>query len=141
VAGEREDADFDLESALAALCDAMPLPEHRLQVDPRVAKLPAAHLQTLFRLAQEALTNCAKHSRAKLVTLSIHVEERAVIATIEDDGIGMQGAKAGNGLRGLEERVSLLAGTMTLSSHGAGGCRLVVTLPLKDPRDAGRDNG
>lgn len=96
----------------------------------------AAEIETaLYRLAQEALTNIAKHAQARRVYLRLARSGARVTAQIEDDGIGFDVHKRaadapGAGLFGMRERVARLGGTFSLQSHPGRGTRLFVELPL-----------
>lgn len=82
----------------------------------------------LFRIAQEALTNIAKHAAASRVTVKLARRRHHVALTIADNGRGIgpaDRAKAASfGLRGMAERARALGGTLTLS-HASGGGTVV----------------
>ncbi len=87
----------------------------------------------LYRITQEALTNVARHARARRVRVALAAKEGELRLDIEDDGIGFparggNGTRVGTGLVGIRERVRALGGTVTF--HSASGARLRVTLPL-----------
>lgn len=92
---------------------------------------PHATLQVL-RVAQEALTNVAKHSRAARVELSLRQSGDQLVLTIHDDGVGGAGpnASAGRGIRNMRARAEQLGGTLTLELVGGQGTRVVLTVPL-----------
>ena len=87
----------------------------------------------LFRIAQEALTNIAKHANATRVTVELARLRHHVSLKIGDNGVGIGQADrakpASFGLRGMAERASALGGTLTLS-HAAGG-GTVVAIKIK----------
>ncbi len=94
--------------------------------------LSGEHLLTLFRAAQEGLTNVQKHAKARRVQIEVALDAEAATLRLTDDGIGFnaQGAQAGGyGLQGLRERVELARGTLTLGCSPSGGAQLVVRLP------------
>lgn len=96
---------------------------------------PHTTLQVL-RVAQEALTNVAKHARATQVTLSLRQHDGHVTLTIVDNGVGIVDATAsgGRGLDNMVARASQVNGTLDISaasSHdGAPGTRIVLSLPV-----------
>ncbi|MEV6413088.1 sensor histidine kinase [Kribbella sp. NPDC051718] len=88
---------------------------------------------TIYRLAQEALTNVAKHSGAKTARLLVDVGANAVTIEIGDDGSGFDVAAAsvGNrhGLAGMTERVRIHHGTLEITSSPGDGTTIRATLP------------
>jgi signal transduction histidine kinase len=77
---------------------------------------------TLYRVAQEALTNARKHAAAKQVTVALDYLDRAVKLTVADDGKGaVTQLQPGNGLKGLRERVELVGGTVAFEPSPGGG--------------------
>lgn len=110
--------------------------------------LPLEHRQTLYRAAQEALTNIQRHARAKHAWLAVTLSGDKPSATsttdteiqlaIEDDGIGIAEltSQTGYGLRGLEERATQLGGTLLIHRRPAGGTRLMMRIPLPLPVEA-----
>lgn len=87
---------------------------------------------TLFRVAQESLTNVARHAQASHVVLALLEDTGQVTLRIEDNGQGYQMARqsAGLGIRGMRERVALLGGRFCLTSQPGGGTTVEVVLPL-----------
>ena len=86
----------------------------------------------IYRVVQEALTNCARHSKAKNAHLKLRRTSEQVRLELADDGIGF-GADAsycGMGLIGIEERVRELGGTVEIASGPGEGTRLSVEIPL-----------
>ncbi len=99
------------------------------------ARLPLAVETTLYRLIQESLTNVLKHARASEV--SVIVERRAdeVRLIVEDDGAGftfptVPGAVPQLGLIGMQERLVLLGGTLTIESAPGSGTTIFARIPL-----------
>ncbi len=88
---------------------------------------------TVLRIAQEAVTNAARHANASMITLTLEPQPQAVSLTITDNGKGFQPAKLdvqhGLGLRLMQERVEELHGTFFLHSEPCHGTRLHVCLP------------
>jgi signal transduction histidine kinase len=98
-------------------------------------KLSESERTCIYRVVQESLTNCARHSEAGNVQITLRGSEGRVHLTIRDDGKGfdIKSAGSGLGLIGMEERVHKLGGTMEISSQTAGnrkGTTLVVELPI-----------
>jgi len=91
--------------------------------------------EALYRVALEALNNGLRHSFANLVSVALVRQDQRVVLEIEDDGIGFDPAAArqrggGLGLRGMQERVSRLGGTLILASAPSAGTRVRVEVDL-----------
>jgi signal transduction histidine kinase len=122
----------------------------RIVIDgPRDRRLPAAVETALYRVAQEALNNAARHGRARSVDLAITITPARVRCAIRDDGAGFDPATArdrgdgqGLGLLGMRERVSALGGGLDIESAPGRGTQLTITIPLEGahagPGSAGR---
>jgi PAS domain S-box-containing protein len=94
-----------------------------------------------FRIAQEALTNVARHAHAKLVTVRLSRNSDYLTLLIEDDGVGfdieaLQGqaqASATLGLRGMQERAQAVGGRIKIDSATDKGTQVFVELPIAMP--------
>lgn len=93
---------------------------------------PALYETTLFRLAQESLTNVARHARATHVSIELRQEAGCALLRIRDNGQGYQAEQghAGLGIGGMRERVALLNGTFNLTSEPGQGTAVEARLPL-----------
>jgi signal transduction histidine kinase len=94
--------------------------------------LPPGVCASLYRIAQEAITNAAKHAHASHVQLRLEAGHADIVLSVEDDGEATRGGvapKAGLGLLGMQERVVSLGGTLRFEQRAAGGARLVATIP------------
>jgi len=90
---------------------------------------PQANL-TLYRAAQEALTNVGKHAHASSVELYLdYCDERLIRLRIKDDGLGSVNSEGGFGLLGVRERVQLLNGAVHVRADAGEGFSLEVELP------------
>jgi signal transduction histidine kinase len=90
---------------------------------------PQAEL-TLYRTAQEALTNVGKHAHAAHVRLTLdYRDDHTVRLQIADDGCGGADSQGGFGLLGVRERVQLLGGAMRMRAAAGQGFTLEVELP------------
>jgi signal transduction histidine kinase len=93
---------------------------------------PAAQL-TLFRAAQEGLTNVRRHAQARRADLVLDFAMPGVVRlTLRDDGKGAVPAEGGFGLLGIRERVHLLAGEVVITTSPGTGFTLEITLPAGD---------
>jgi signal transduction histidine kinase len=97
-----------------------------------IEDLPPAVCASLYRIAQEAITNAAKHAHARCVRLRLEAGSADIVLSVEDDGEASGGGLAprpGMGLLGMQERVVSLGGTLRFERRAAGGARLVATIP------------
>jgi signal transduction histidine kinase len=102
------------------------------------SRLPAQLNTALFRAAQEAITNIAKHAEAETLLIQCTLEPNAITIEIEDDGRGFDPASfsaitsdgRGLGLAGIKERVELLGGSARVESAPGQGTRVVLSVPL-----------
>ncbi len=86
-----------------------------------------------FRIVQEALTNVARHAAVSQAVVQIWIEPPALYLLIEDHGVGFDATIASPesaGLAGMQERVGLLGGTLTVDSTPGSGTRLLAMLPV-----------
>ncbi len=139
------EADLPLPKALTRLADdfekATGLTVHRSLPETMPPLPPALHL-TLYRTAQEALTNVQRHAEARQVWLTLHVDDDAVTLQIRDDGRGLppDAEQHGFGLRGLRERATQLGGELRLESSVGEGTHLTLRLPLPETEYAVRSS-
>jgi signal transduction histidine kinase len=94
-----------------------------VQIDGLPPLLPERHRICIYRVVQEALTNCARHSKAKSIDIEIGGLPEDISVSISDDGIGFDPSNVrgrGLGLVGMQERVMDLGGHLTLTSTPKG---------------------
>jgi len=84
----------------------------------------------LLAVLHEALSNVARHALATSVTVVLEVSDQVVL-TVADDGRGLRGAPAGNGLRNMHERAEKLGGSCELGPAGDTGTRVVWQVPAR----------
>lgn len=118
------------------LCDASGV-KLEAEVDDLVGVLGSTREIQLYRVAQEALNNVAKHSGARSIRLSLRRSPDRVTLEVQDDGRGfvrdekMSRADGGGlGLVTMQERMFLIGGTLVLDSTPGAGTRLVAEIPL-----------
>ena len=93
--------------------------------------LPDEHKTCIYRVVQEALHNCARHSQASIVRIRVQQKPGAITLSIQDDGHGFDVKQfKGLGLLGIEERVAHLGGICEIHSEPGDGVILSVELPL-----------
>ncbi len=93
--------------------------------------LPEPYRTCVYRVVQEALTNCARHAHAQRVAITVRCERDTLDLVVADDGIGIDPARSrGVGLVGIEERVRELHGSFDVRPRRPNGTELHVTLPI-----------
>ena len=105
------------------------------EVDESLPELPDAYTITLYRALQEALTNIVKHAQASQVWVDLSMEDDTVNLTVQDNGLGFSEEQSGSdgiGLAGLRERITIVGGTLKLSSTPKRGTILSAQLPLTE---------
>jgi len=84
-----------------------------------------------YRIAQESLTNVLRHAHARSCTVRL-VAAGDLRLEIADDGIGVNGARAGVGLTSMRERADELGGSWSIGPRSGGGSVVTARLPLAD---------
>jgi signal transduction histidine kinase len=115
-----------LRQAIDALAERAPV---AVEVDVPAQRLATPIEATAYFVVAEALTNVAKHSRARRATVTAHVAGGALEVTVADDGIG-GATPGGSGLLGLADRLAALDGVMRVETPPAGGTVVCATIPL-----------
>jgi signal transduction histidine kinase len=104
----------------------MPVP---IDIDVTVERLPAAVEATAYFVVAEALTNVAKHARARRAEVTARIEHGTLAVRVRDDGIG--GARPdGSGLLGLADRLAALDGQLSVYSPADSGTLVAAAIPL-----------
>lgn len=104
-------------------------------------RLPAEIEFCLYRVAQEALNNVAKHARAKQVVVHLEVQPDNASLEVRDDGVGFDPTRRAGaqsfGMIGMQERVAELNGSLTIESAPGQGTAIQARIPLNAGGDAG----
>lgn len=106
-----------------------------VQADAKVPfRLDESGTIQLFRIAQEAVQNAAKHAQATEILIRLQKQDGALLLTVKDDGCGLSAdAKpAGMGLRIMQYRARLIQGTLSISNGEGGGVLVSCSLPATD---------
>ena len=106
----------------------------------RAHKLPEDTENELYRVAQEALCNVRKHSRARSVSILLRYRSGGVLLAIKDNGQGFflqtpHGLAHGFGLRAMSDRALRLGGWVDVNSRPGAGTELMMTVPGKTPTE------
>ena len=117
--------DLGLVSALAVLCErfgqrtGITVGQH---LDEHLPELGHEEELVVYRVAQEALTNVARHSGADHAELRMSTRDGNLMVTVSDDGQGIRaGGEPGTGIRGMRERAALIGATLDVGPNADGG--------------------
>jgi hypothetical protein len=99
---------------------------------PPNGALPPGSQQALFRAAQEALSNVARHARARHVEVALETRDDHLRLVVADDGVGFDSAGSGMGIRNMRARAEEHGGTLEVTSTPAGGTVVQFSVPY-DP--------
>lgn len=124
--------DLGLVSSLTALAtefaDATDVTVTR-SIDPDLPPLPADVELVLYRVAQESMTNIARHADARKVALCLVEEDGSVVLRVVDDGRGGV-AEEGAGIRGMRERAMLVGARLRFVTPPGGGTEVRLEVPV-----------
>lgn len=131
--------DFGLEAGLRWLCEGFMhrtgiLTEFKSNLSGRLPDETETHL---FRLAQEALTNVARHSGARKAAVTLESDGNEVSLSIHDDGRGLDstgGPRRGMGMIGMRARARNMGGDFTVRSKEGQGVEIAVRVPVRTPK-------
>jgi signal transduction histidine kinase len=104
----------------------------QLTLDGDFDTLPDAYRTCVYRVVQEALTNCVRHAHARAITVTVAGRGGWLDVSVADDGVGIarERRRGGFGLRGIEERAKELHGLMKIASEPGRGTTITVHVPL-----------
>jgi signal transduction histidine kinase len=112
-----------------------------LEIDPSLPEFPDVYNVIFYRVLQEALTNVAKHAQGNRIWVELSMEDGdSINLTIQDNGLGLHSNRnptEGIGIKGMQERLSLVGGKLMVRSPLEGGTILSASLPLRSspPQD------
>jgi signal transduction histidine kinase len=107
----------------------------QLNIQGKVDALPDRYQTCVYRVIQEALTNCVRHAKPHSITVDVTGHDDELDISVSDDGIGFDPARRrdGLGLRGIEERVKELGGVMIVTSAAGRGTTIAMHMPVPVP--------
>lgn len=127
-------AELGLRRALETLCADINLACPNVQIDLDLSDeadgLSDDLSVAIYRVAQEALTNMARHSRASKAVVAVAIDGDHVKLTVSDDGVGMPDKvlpRRGLGMRTMRERTESLGGRFVFASRPSGGCLIAAS--------------
>jgi signal transduction histidine kinase len=122
--------DRGLREALADLATRSTVPVE-LDAGPVVRRLDAAVETAAYFVVAEALTNVAKHSRARRCVIGLRHNEATLEVSVTDDGVGGAAVDKGHGLRGLDSRLQAIGGRLRVTSPDGGPTTITAVLPCR----------
>jgi len=123
-------SDRGLDAAVRALAERQPL---LTEVEFAVGRELAPTIEaTAYFVVAEGLTNIGKYAGAELATVQVRERDGQLEVEVTDNGCGGADAGKGTGLRGLEERLRALDGTLAVESEPGEGTRLLARIPLRE---------
>lgn len=131
----RDSSAIDLAATLRPLAEKLPELDVHLEVAEPLTLDDPERAHVLLRCAQEIITNTVRHADAANLWIACRREGGEVVLEARDDGRGSAVLVAGNGLRGMRERLQQLGGRMRVDTSAGGGFALVLRLPV-DSKDA-----
>jgi len=99
------------------------------------AGLPDEVRETLYRLAQESLSNAVRHASPRLIAVTIERDAEGATFEVVNDGAAEQRGGPGYGITGMAERVAAAGGTLEAGPTAGGGWRVAARLPLAAAQD------
>ena len=139
--------DVGLYEALSAFCSEWSR-RFGIKVDVQalgdLAHVPAEKEIAIYRIVQEALNNVVKHANATAVSVVIDRRPLELRVIVEDNGVGFDSQEARTrtggrmklGLSGIEERLTLIGGSLTIESENRVGTTLFIFVPLSLEKEA-----
>jgi len=86
----------------------------------------------VYRVAQESLTNAARHAESTRVDLTLERNGRRLILRVRDYGAGIDGTRPGSGIRGMRERALLIGADLSIANVSGGGTEVWLSLPMTE---------
>jgi two-component system, NarL family, sensor histidine kinase UhpB len=105
----------------------------RHHIDPALPALDAETELALYRVAQEAITNVARHAHAREVELLLRCDDHAVALTVADDGLGIstEDLHSSHGVAGMRERALLVGGSLEIRHRVPRGTEVRLMVPVR----------
>ncbi len=130
--------DLGLVSALAVLCERFAQASGlsvTQSIDEQLPELDPESELVIYRVAQEALTNVARHSGSESAHLSLAADNGELVMAVSDRGSGPPGdSEDGTGIRGMRERAALIGANLQIASNDDGGCTVALVVAADGSR-------
>lgn len=126
----REDGAIDLAAALRPLTENVPALDIHLDIEAPLTLDDPERAHVLLRCTQEIITNTVRHAGARNLWIEVSRDDGIIAMDAHDDGRGTAVLTAGNGLRGMRERLVQHGGTLEIITLPGMGFRLCLRLPV-----------
>lgn len=122
---------IDLAAALRPLGEGVPSLAIHMDIPDSLALSDPERAHVLLRCTQEIITNAVRHAEARNLWVACRSEGEQIVLEARDDGCGAERVVAGNGLRGLRERLRQHGGDVAIDTRPGAGFRLRLWLPIE----------
>lgn len=135
----RENGAIDLSLALLPLAENVPALDIRMDIESPITLDDPERAHVLLRCTQEIITNAVRHAGARHLWIDVRRRNDCIAMNARDDGHGADHPVAGNGLRGMRERLQQYGGQLIIDTRPEEGFRLSLTLPVSAASAAARE--
>ncbi|MGH8080226.1 MAG: sensor histidine kinase [Lysobacter sp.] len=126
----RENGAIDLSLALRPLAENVPALDIRMDIETPLTLDDPERAHVLLRCTQEIVTNTVRHAGAQHLWIDVRRNGEQIVMCARDDGRGADHLIAGNGLRGMRERLQQYGGQLRIETRAEAGFSLHLTLPV-----------
>jgi signal transduction histidine kinase len=126
----REGGAIDLAAALRPLAENVPALDIHMDIQAPLMLDDPERAHVLLRCTQEIITNAVRHAGARNLWIRVERVDDCMFMTARDDGRGADQLTAGNGLRGMRERLAHHGGDLKIETRPDAGFSLTLTLPV-----------
>ncbi len=131
VSDMRRGDQVDMAGALRTLIEGVPEPHIHLDFPSDMVMIDPEQAHLLLRCVQEIITNSVRHARAQNLWIRLSTAQDGIAMSARDDGRGVNTVQAGNGLRGMSERLTQLGGKLEVESQIGAGFTLHAWIPTE----------
>jgi signal transduction histidine kinase len=125
----RDSGAIDLAAALQPLAENVPALDIHMDIESPLTLDDPERAHVLLRCTQEIITNAVRHAGAHNLWINARRQGGLIVVDARDDGRGAEQVAAGNGLRGMRERLAQYGGDLKIETQPHSGFRLQLTLP------------
>ncbi len=134
----REGGAIDLAAALLPLAENVPAVDIHMDIETPLTLDDPERAHVLLRCTQEIITNAVRHAGGRNLWIHARRDCDCIVMTARDDGQGADDLVAGNGLRGMRERLQQHGGDLKIETRPGAGFSLQLTLPVSAAAAAAR---